>query len=316
MTKQIIMGTGPLGLAIMDELLSRDQPVTLISRSGKVREKLPSTVELLSGDISDPHQVKNLCTGAEKVYFCAMPPYTRWPEEFPALLNGVIEGLAHSGTTLIYGDNLYMYGSTQGKAMTEDMPYKADSRKGKVRADLSFRLLEARKSGKLDVKILRGSDFFGPRVQNSSFGTPVFQAALEGKTVNLLGNPDLPHSITYIKDFARSMVLLADSPKVEPAVFHVPNAPVGSSRDFVVQVERELDMNLKIRATGKKMATFLGLFIPIVKEMKEMIYQWDEPFIADHSLFSSHFDFTPTPRDVAIKETALWYLTQKQKGGQ
>ena len=51
----------------------------------------------------------------------------------PALMAGTIEGAAFSGAKLVYCDNLYMYGQVSGP-ITEDMPYRATTRKGRTRA--------------------------------------------------------------------------------------------------------------------------------------------------------------------------------------
>jgi nucleoside-diphosphate-sugar epimerase len=284
--------------------------VKLISRSGAVQEALPDGVELVAGDLKDPLQVRQLCEGSESVYFCAMPSYTRWALEFSNLIFGVIRGLAHLGSRLIYGDNLYMYGSTRGTSIAENLPGLTVSNKGRVRKHVADLLLDAQKAEILGLKILRGSDFFGPRVRNSCFGQPVFQAIIDGKPVYLFGNPDLPHSITYIKDFARAMILLAETPAAEPSIFHVPNAPLCSSRKFVNDVSMALSKKAEIRKVSRKKAAFLGLFISAVREVREIMYQWDEPFIVDTTLFSSHFDFMPTPWNTSVSETADWYQKQ------
>ena len=110
----IILGTGQLGLAIMDELVAAGEPVRLVNRSGKVDEKLPAGVELVTADVTDPAQVAAVCEGAEIVFFCVQPPYHRWPELFPKLAAGVIDGLSGSGTKLVFGSNVYAYGPTGG----------------------------------------------------------------------------------------------------------------------------------------------------------------------------------------------------------
>jgi len=128
---------------------------------------------------------------------CAMPPYTEWPGLFPAITYGIMRGAISTEAKLIYGDNLYMYGQVN-EPIKENLPYKAMGPKGKIRAEMADKLMEAHNDEKVKVAIGRASDFFGPRVLNSMLGEKVFIPAINGKTVNLLGRIDQPHTFTYI----------------------------------------------------------------------------------------------------------------------
>ena len=151
-----------------------------------------------------------LTAGADAVFHCAQPEYHEWPEKFPPITSGILEGVSRSEAKLIFGDNLYMYGSTGGAPIREDLPYASTGRKGSTRAKMAQQLLDAHKAGKVKVAIGRGSDFFGPRVIGSAVGDVVFDAAVKGKTINVLGKIDLPHTYTYIKDFGRGLVTLSE----------------------------------------------------------------------------------------------------------
>ena len=101
--------------------------------------------------------------------------------EVPALQAAIIEGLTGTGTKLVIGENTYMYGDTNGKPLTEALPYAATTRKGKVRAAMSEAAMAAHKAGKVRVAIGRGSDFFGPFALDSGLGDRAFLPALQGK---------------------------------------------------------------------------------------------------------------------------------------
>lgn len=305
--KQIILGTGPLALAVMDELVAKGQPVTLVNRSGRLAEPLPAGVTLVAGDVTQADTVAEICQAAETVYMCAMPPYTAWPEQFPPLMRGVVEGLARTQAKLIYGDNLYMYGPTDGQPLHEDLPPVAATRKGRTRAAMAELLLEAHRAGRLRVAIGRGSDFYGPRVVNSVFGEMFFDAAAAGKPANLLGNIDLPHTFTYIKDFARALVTLAENEAALGQVWHVPNPAPLTTRQMVELVEAELGRPIKPRPAGKFMITVLGWFNPLLAEMREMMYEWEEPYIVDDRRYRQQFGHGVTPPQQAVRETVAWY---------
>jgi hypothetical protein len=44
----------------------------------------------------------------------------------------------------------------------------------------------------------------------------------------------------------------------------------------------------------------------MVREIKEMAYQWDEPFIVDDSRFRATFYMRPVAVDEAARETVAW----------
>jgi nucleoside-diphosphate-sugar epimerase len=291
----------------MQTLAEKGAQVTLVNRKGKTEQKLPELVEIVAGDATDSSIVHQICKEADAVFHCAMPSYTEWPAKFPPLTKGILEGVSRAGAKLIYGDNLYMYGDTEGRPISENLPYAATGHKGKVRAEMAEMLLNAHKKEEVQVVIGRGSDFYGPQVVNSAFGEMFFKAALSGKPANLLGNIDLPHTYTYIKDFSKALVKLSENDKALGQIWHIPNATTMTTRQLVELVEKEIGQSIKIRAAGRLMVTLLGLFNPMIKEVKEMMYEWEHPYIVDHSKFEQTLGADVTPHEVAIKETVAWY---------
>jgi nucleoside-diphosphate-sugar epimerase len=298
----------------MEQLTEQGIASRMVNRSGQIGEALPEGVTVAAADLYDPANVKAVCADADVVFLCAQPPYTEWPEKFPPLIDAVLAGLQGSDTTLVFGDNLYMYGPTGGAPISEDLPYAATGHKGKTRARIAEQLLNAHAPGELNVVIGRASDFFGPRVTDSSVGDLLFAAALEGKTVNLLGDIDLPHTYTYICDFARALITLAEAPEAYGQAWHVPNAPTQSTRAFVEQVEAQIGHPVKIRTAGKTMLTILGWFNPMLGEMKEMYYEFSEPYIVDDSKYRATFGNGATPHEEAIRATVAWYQSRADEG--
>lgn len=305
--KNVIFGAGPLGLAVMDELVARGRQVTVVNRSGRVGETLPAGATAVAGDATNPGDVARLCADADVVFQCAQPEYHEWPEKFPPIVAGIIAGVAQTEARLVVGDNLYMYGPTDGEPIHEELPYAADGRKGRTRAEMAEALLAAHEAGEIQVTIGRASDFYGPRVEGSAVGDVVFAAALEGKTVNVIGNPDLPHTYTYIRDFARALVTLSEHAEAFGQVWHVPSAETISTRQFVELVGEEVGRPLKVRAGGKLMISLMGLFSPAIREFKEMMYEFEEPYVVDDSRFRQAFGNGVTPHEEAIRETVAWY---------
>ncbi len=296
----VIFGTGPLGKAVMKELLSSGKKVKMVNRSGKA--DVPNNVVVAKGDATDTESVRQICKDAYAIYNCAKPPYNEWPEKFPQLLEGLILGAQSSGAILVHADNLYMYGPTD-KVLTEELPYKAVGKKGIVRADMSRRLLELHKKGNIRMTIARASDFYGPNVVESSMGMGIFRSAMEGKPASVLGNIDQPHTYTYIDDFAKALVILAESEKSLGEAWHVPSAKTITTRQLISMIFQETKQSPKFRVASKRMVSFFGLFSSSMRELKEMVYLYDSPFVVDHSKFAKTFGDHSTPHIEAVKQT-------------
>ena len=303
----VVFGTGPLGNAVMSELLVRGKKVRMVNRSGKC--DVPKGVEVVMGDACNHEDVRRVCKGAGVIYNCAKPPYTNWPEEFPPLLEGLIEGAAYSGAVLVHCDNLYMYGAVDGD-ITEDLPYKATGKKGSVRTKMSNRLFDAHKSGKIRMTIGRASDFYGPGVEESSIGTGIFKAAIEGKAAPVLGNVDMPHTYTYIKDFAKGLVILGESEEALGEAWHIPSDKTITTRQLISMIYKEAGTTPKFQVASRGLVTFLGIFNKTMREFKEMLYLYEKPFVVNHSKFVNKFGDHSTSHIDAIQQTFKWLKNQ------
>ena len=293
----VVLGsTGGLGGAVVRELRAQGRSVRAVSRRGGD----------VQANMADPEQAVAACAGASVVYCCLNAPYDKWPEMFPPLIDGAIEGAAAAGAKLAMGDNLYMYGPVDGP-MTEESPEVATGRKGSVRVEIAETLRAAHDSGRVRVTIGRASDFFGPGVTDSVMGDRVFGAALRGETSNLLGNLDKPHTYTFIDDFARALIVLADCEEADGQVWHAPNAPAISTREFAAKVYRAAGKEPKMRAAPRLIVTMMSWFNPMMGEIQEMLYSWERPYIVDHSKFEKAFGASPTPLDEAIDTTLAWF---------
>jgi nucleoside-diphosphate-sugar epimerase len=301
----VIFGAGPVAMAVMEELRVQGRRIRMVSRSGKI--EAPENVEVSSGDASDLETAGKLCEGAAVVYNCACPPYDKWPELFPELQNGIMVGAANAGAKLMSMENLDMYGSPRGKALTEALPYDALTRKGMVRARMAEELMTAHEGGRVSVVCARASDFFGPRARLSAMGERVFNPALKGRKVRVLGNPDLAHTFTYIADIGRALVILGQRDEALGQIWHIPSPETGTTREFIEAVFDEAGHKPRIQTMSRLMVKTIGLFQPIMREREEMLYLWEEPFVVDHSKFETAFGFKATPLREAIKETLDWY---------
>lgn len=301
----VVFGGGPVGRAVTVTLLAKDKRVRLINRSGQA--DFPEEVEVFGGDAADIAFACQACEGASVVYNALNAPYDKWPEMFPALQAGVLAGAASSGAKLVSMDNLYMYGPTGGQPITEETPYRATADKCVTRARMAEALMAAHKGGHVRVAIGRASDFFGPGVLTSAMGKGIFYPALEGLYVYTVGNPGVPHTLTYVPDIGRALVLLGERGEALGQVWHIPSPRTVTTHEFLKLVFDEAGQDPPVRHTSKWMIKLMGLYNPMLRELGKTLYQFEEPFIMDHSKFERTFDFHATPLEEAVATTVAWY---------
>ena len=301
----VVFGTGPVGLAITDELTRTGRRVRVVSRSG--RAAVGTGVEVMAGDVTDRAFARTASAGASVVYFALNPPYHRWPELFPALQESVLDGAAAAGAKLVAMENVYMYGPTGGRPLTEDVPASPTTRKGRVRAEMTERLFAAHRAGTVRATAGRASDVFGPRVIDSAAGSTVFGRAIAGKPAQVAGDPDLPHTYSYAPDIGRALVTLGDRDDALGRAWHLPGPETVSTRRFAELVFAAAARPPKVQAAPSIVFRAMGLFNPAMREMVEMLYEFREPFILDSSAFTGTFGGSVTPLEQAIRETIAWY---------
>lgn len=306
----VVVGTGPLGIAVMEELLRKGKSVRMVNRSG--RASVPSGIQVVQGDAANRESIGQACKGASVIYHCAKAAYTEWPEKFPPIMNGIIDAAAKEKAKVVYGDNLYMYGSKH-QVLTEDLPNGATGHKGRTRAQMADMLLEAHHSGKVRAAIGRGADFYGPGVLESSLGERIFQAALDGRAAEVLGNIDIPHTYLYIRDFAKGLVTLGEREEALGQVWHIPGAATITTRQIVNMVYEAAGKRTKFRIAPKFFVYLMGLFNANMREIKETLYLFEKPFIVNTSKYEQAFGRDTTPHKLGIAETMDWFRNRSQK---
>ncbi len=299
-THVIFGGRSGAGQALALELHKQGQQVRVVNRSGTA--SLPQGIEVMRGNLLEPTTLTNALRGAAVLYHSASVPYGQWPEVLSKMFEGFIAAGRSSGARLVYVDNLYMYGlNTQN--MNPNTPEQPHSKKGILRAKLGQRLLEAHRAGEVQATLARGSDFFGPGVENAMLSQKTFKAILEGKSAMWTGRADVPHALTYTPDFARALVLLGQREEALGKIWIIPTDTALSGRQFLELAFRVAGKPAKINALGRPMVWLGGVFNPQIREFLEMLYQFELPFTVDGSAFAQTFGFAPTPHKLALEQT-------------
>ena len=307
--RHVIFGTGAIGLATFDALRRRGEAVRLVNRTGKAR--VPDDVEVIGGDAVDPAFTTAVTKGAKVVYQTLNPPYHQWTTLFPALQAAVLAAAEATGARLVSMENVYLYGRPDGRTLTEDRAHNAHTTKGRLRGQMSRDLLAAHHTGRVEVSIGRASDYFGPRGgAQSNLGDRVFPAALTAKTATVLGDPDQPHTYSYIPDIGEGLAVLGEHRDAAGQAWHLPNDPdTRTTRQLVNAVHRLAGApSARMRSTPPLLLRALGLVNPTVRELVEMQYQFAEPFIVDSTRITEQLGLHATPIDQALAETMSTYL--------
>jgi nucleoside-diphosphate-sugar epimerase len=260
-----------------------------------------------AADATDPDAASDAAKGASVIYQCLNAPYTAWPDRFPSLQRGVLAAAERNDSLMVSLENVYGYGPTGGKPLTEDLPLAATSVKGRTRAAMTRELLAAATAGHVRIAIGRASDFFGPGVTESTLGERVFANAVAGKRADFIGNPDLPHTYSYVPDIAAGLATLGIDERAVGGVWHLPGPETVSTRQLVDIVADDIGHPVAIRSVPKLALRVLGLFNPTMRELPEMAYEFEEPFILDTTKYESTFEAHSTPLATAIASTVAWY---------
>lgn len=304
----VVFGAGQVGHSLVDRLARMGRRV----RSVSLRRPAPFAdgVEWRSADATDVEAATDAATGAAVIYQCLNASYTAWPKLFPPLQRGVLSAAERTGALLVSLENVYGYGPTSGRAMTEDLPLLATTVKGRTRAAMTADLLAAADAGRVRIAIGRASDFFGPGVTESTLGKQVFANALAGRRADFIGDPDLPHTYSYVSDIAAGLAILGTDERAVGQVWHLPGPPTGTTRDVLGLVATEVGHPVGVRSVPKLLMKAMGLVSPMMRGLVEMSYEFDAPFVLDTSKFESTFATAGTPMPTAVAETVAWYRTE------
>jgi nucleoside-diphosphate-sugar epimerase len=306
-----ILGTGQVGQAVFEQLqtIKSQQEILLVNRTGKIAFDLPPGTRLLGIDVTKPENLIEIFQQSEVVFSCTDVPYQFWRVFYPLLSNAMVEGLKHSEAKLVFADNMYAYGNLRGKLMHEELNHSAQTEKGKIRAALLERFKQQGVNRR--VAIVKSSDFIGPRIEKGVFGIDFLKSIYQNKTINLPGKVTLPHHFTFIEDFAKALVCVAFEPTAYDQVWHTPNAMAISQQEWINLFIKYTDLNIRYRSIPKFVINVIGMFNPFIKELKELSYQFEYPYLINAQKFISVFGDHSTSPDEIVKKTVQWYNSTK-----
>ncbi|MBP2704325.1 NAD-dependent epimerase/dehydratase family protein [Microbispora sp. RL4-1S] len=302
----VVVGAGQVGSALARELAGRGREVVLVSRSGGGPDV--AGVRRVATDAADRRRLADIATGAEALYNCVNPAYHKWLTDWPPIAAAMLGAAEDTGARYVILGNLYVYGPVAGP-MTERTPMTPSSAKAEVRAAMWREALAAHEAGRVRVTELRASDYYGPGCRDQShLGDLFMPRLLAGRAVRLTGDPDQPHSWTYVPDVVAALAVAGEDERAYGRVWHVPTVPAVSYRWLAERVCELAGLPApKVGSIPQWLLNLIGPANPMIGQIRHVRYQFDQPFVLGSTDFQETFGLRPTPLDDGLRATLTWW---------
>lgn len=303
---QTILGAnGTIGSLLAKELTRYTNDIRLVSRNPR---RVNPTDQLFPADLSDPTTVEQVIAGSDVVYLLVGFEYNIrvWRKNWPALMRATLDACIRRKAKLVFFDNMYLYDASALGNMTEESPVNPPSEKGKVRAEIAKMLMDEVEAGRISALIARSADFYGPDNKSSLLIELVYKNLRKGKRPNWLIDLHKKHSFTFTPDAARATALLGNRAEAYGQVWHLPTDQNNlTAAEMIALFSREMRVDKKPMALPLWMVKLIGLFVPVMREMPEMMYQYDRDYVFNSRKFENQFGMQATPYAEGVRETVL-----------
>jgi nucleoside-diphosphate-sugar epimerase len=300
----VVTGAGPVGYSVAEQLAELGHRVRVLTRSGTGPEH--PLVERIRADVSDPSQLGPAVQGAIAVFHCIHGSAYRasaWAAELPQAEQVVMDAAADAGAVVVFPESLYSYSEPE-RVMTETSPRQAAGGKRGIRV----RLLKAREAHAANTVSIIAGDFFGPRVKMAHAGERMVPLVLAGKAIQVIGSADQPHSFTYVPDLAAAMIAAAQQPELWNSVLHAPTGRAMTQREVAAAYAEAAGVSVpKVSAVPGWVLRVAGVFSTDMRELAEMLYQFERPFVMDSTASQRMLGLEPTPLPEAAAATVAWW---------
>jgi nucleoside-diphosphate-sugar epimerase len=301
--KHLIVGAGPVGTETARLLSEAGHDVVAVTRSGSRPDC--AGVRRVAADASDPDTLAALADGATAIYNCANPSdYTAWARVWPPLAESLLIAAERSGAVLVTASSLYGYGPVT-EAMVEGQPDRATDSKGRIRAGMWAEARRRHEAGRIRAVEVRGSDYMGAGVGANGHIPRQLPTARKGRTAWVMGSPDLPHTWTDVLDMGRTLVAVAGREDSWGQVWHAPSNPARTQREALTDVLAALGRPaVAVRPYPRLLTAVGGRVSGLMRELNEMAYIFDRPYLMDSTRTSEFLGLAPTPWPEVCRRTA------------
>lgn len=298
---QTILGSGgAIGTPLAKELHTFTKKIRLVSRNPK---KVNDTDELMPADLSHRTQLFKAVEGSEIVYVTIGFPYNTktWEKLWPNFIHNVINACKYYNAKLVFFDNMYMYSSDQIGHMTEETLIAPSSKKGKIRAKVAEQITKEFTAKNIDALIARAPDFLS--IHNGVIAQTIYMNLKKGKKAMCLASANHKRNVILPSTAAKAVALLGNTPTAYNQVWHLPSTHKAlTGKEWTELFAKEIGCEPKYQVIKPFMIGIAGLFMPIMREFKEMTYQYTQDYYFDSSKFEKEFKMKHVPIEAAIKE--------------
>jgi nucleoside-diphosphate-sugar epimerase len=309
----VVVGAGAVGAGVALRLAGAGHDVRIVTRSGSGPQH--PRIERIAADASDAGRLSELARGAHALFNCANPSYSTWATAWPPIQAAMIAAAEASEARLVTMGNLYVYGRDASPMAATD-PLDPPSKKGAIRAAMWEQAMEAHQAGRIRTTEVRASDFFGPGLgENGHLGDRFVPRLLAAKSASIVGRPDQTHSWSYIGDVCDTLAAFGNDDRSLGRAWHVPTASPATATEMAnaicdgAAVERQ-----KVRQIPGIALRLAGLFSADIRELREMRYQFDRPFVIDAAETTEVFGLRATRLDDQVAATIASYRDGQRDG--
>ena len=297
---------GAIGGSIAAELRRRGEAYRVVGRGrGELERNFSSDpgAEIVTWNPDDSASVRAAARGINTIFYLVGVPYWQF-ELHPQLMRKTLDGAIAEGVQrVVLIGTVYPFGRAQAERVSEDHPREPHTFKGRMRKEQEDLVLAADTAGSIRGTILRLPDFYGPNIERSYLAS-AFQAAVKGGRAQLVGPIDVPHEFMYVPDVGPVALALAGEPRAYGRAWHFGGPGAITERAFAERIFQQAGRKLKYIVATKSMLRVMGLFSPLMREMVEMTYLFEKPFIMDdaaiHGLLGN---VSKTSYEDGIRET-------------
>jgi len=304
MTLLIIGITGGVGHATAQAALAAGIRVRALHRSPETRPAPLASepaIEWIRGDAMNADDARRAAEGCSAILHAANPPgYRNWRKlVVPMARNAAKAALAVNARLLVPG-NIYNFGPDAFPIIREGAAQNPVSRKGRVRVEMEQML---RNSG-ARVAILRAGDFFGGHAPASWFQSVMVKPGRPLQSVTWPGPAGVGHTFAYLPDLAQTFVQLIQAEGRMQAFedLHFAGHHMWDGREFAYRTARAANqIPEKVKRFPWALAMLAWPFVPLVREIAEMRYLWQQDAALDNARLCALIGREPhTPLDQAL----------------
>lgn len=301
---QTILGAnGQIAVELARELYKNyTTDIRLVSRNP---QQVNGTDQLFPANLLDAAATAAAVQGSSIAYLTVGLPMDSklWQEQFPIMMQNVIDACKKHKCKLVFFDNTYMYAKTS-EPQTEASPFFPIGTKSLVRSRMAKMLLSEINNGSIQAVICRAPEFYGPSKTQSLTNTLIFDTIANNKKLKVLLSDSTLRTLIWTPDASRAMALIGNTPDAYNQTWHLPcDDNRLTYKQLIALASVIYQKELKYTVLKMWMLKLGSLFNKQLKEVQELLprYQVDNIFVSDK--FKKKFpDFVVTSYQEGITQ--------------